>query len=237
MELILISNTKLKIMLSEEDMTQYNIGGETDCSEPTTRRAIRSLLECARDQIGFNTDGEEIFVQLYTSKRGGCELFVTKCKVEEPEIKKSLPETAPVQVERSGAERKAKKAGRLPSNSYSESNCSDTSSVGEEKKGSIRKSAVGRIAFSFPSLSELISICRLLDRFGIHPESRAFTDSDGRGYLLLMNTGMSAYSRLDRLTFILEYGQRENPDCVVSYISEHGKVICDEKAVETLCRF
>lgn len=237
MELILISNTKLKIMLNEEDMLQYNIGGETDCSEPATRRAIRSLLECAKDQIGFNTDGEEIFVQLYTSKRGGCELFVTKCKLEEPENKKSLPEIAPIQMEQSGAEKKVKKQSRLPSNPYSESNSTVPISMSNEKKGSIRKSAHGRIAFSFPSLSELISICRLLDRFDIHPESRAFTDENGHGYLLLMSTGMSAYSRLDRLTFILEYGQRENPDCLVSYISEHGKIICDKKAIETLCRF
>ena len=79
MELILISNTKLKIMLNENDMQRYKIGSESDCAEPDTRRAIRSLLDCAREQIGFNTEGEEIFVQLYTSKKGGCELFVTKC--------------------------------------------------------------------------------------------------------------------------------------------------------------
>ena len=80
MELILISNTKLKIMLDESDMKKYHIGSEVDCSGGTTRKAIRSLLDRARDQIGFNTEGEEIFVQLYASKRGGCELFVTKCK-------------------------------------------------------------------------------------------------------------------------------------------------------------
>ena len=79
MELILISNTKLKIMLDESDMKKYHIENESDCAEFSTRKAIRSLLECAKDRIGFNTDGEEIFVQLYTSKQGGCELFVTKC--------------------------------------------------------------------------------------------------------------------------------------------------------------
>ena len=63
MELILISNTKLKIMLDEEDMRKYNIGTDSDCSGGTTRRAIRSLLECAKEQIGFITTGEEIFVQ------------------------------------------------------------------------------------------------------------------------------------------------------------------------------
>ena len=78
MELILISKSKLKIMLDEKDMKEYNIGDETDCARAETRRAIRTILDRAKDQIGFNTDGVEIFVQLYTSKSGGCELFVTK---------------------------------------------------------------------------------------------------------------------------------------------------------------
>ena len=78
MELIPINNSKLKIMLDESDMKEYNISDEADCANGETRQAIRHILDRARDQIGFNTEGSEIFVQLYTSKRGGCELFVTK---------------------------------------------------------------------------------------------------------------------------------------------------------------
>ena len=78
MELIPINNSKLKIMLDENDMKEYNIGDEADCANSATRLAIRHILDCAKDKIGFNTEGAEIFVQLYTSKHGGCELFVTK---------------------------------------------------------------------------------------------------------------------------------------------------------------
>ena len=87
MELILINKNKLKIMLDENDMKKYHIGSESDCAEGSTRKAIRNLLENAKDQIGFDTDGEEIFVQLYASKRGGCELFVTKCQAQNDEYR------------------------------------------------------------------------------------------------------------------------------------------------------
>ena len=84
-------------------------------------------------------------------------------------------------------------------------------------------------------MKDLITVCRILDSAEIYPESRAYFDDSGNFYLLLQGTKMSAYSRHDRLTFIVEYGKRENPDCLVSYISEHGRVICQSSAIETLC--
>ena len=237
MELILISNTKLKIMLDESDMIKYHIGSESDCAKGSTRRAIRSLLECAKDQIGFNTDGEEIFVQLYTSKKGGCELFITKCltEAESGEIYERIK--SPLLSDGTSKEHRSKKplglpeaAGETVENVPQKSAPRPSVSVPAERR-------VSRIAFSFDSLDHLCKVCKILKNGNITPESRAFADEDGRYYLLLLDTGMSAYSRLDRLTFIIEYGKRENPDCLVSYISEHGRVICDEKAIEKLCEF
>ena len=94
-----------------------------------------------------------------------------------------------------------------------------------------------RIAFSFPDCGSLLKVCRILDRSDFRAESRAFSDEGGNYYLLLTNTGTSAYSRLDRLSFIIEYGKRENPDCLISYIYEHGKVICNRDAIKILARF
>ncbi len=237
MELILISNTKLKIMLDESDMIKYHIGSESDCAKGSTRRAIRSLLECARDQIGFNTDGEEIFVQLYTSKKGGCELFITKCltETESGEIYERIK--TPLLSDGTSKEHYSKKMLGLPEaigesieNTPQKSRPRQSVSAPAEKR-------LSRIAFSFDSLGHLCKVCRILKDGDIIPESRAFADEDGRYYLLLLDAGMSAYSRLDKLTFIIEYGKRENPDCLVSYISEHGKVVCDEHAIEMLSEF
>ena len=57
MELILISKSKLKIMLDERDMREYHINDETDCAELKAREAIRSILDRARDEVGFETEG------------------------------------------------------------------------------------------------------------------------------------------------------------------------------------
>lgn len=237
MELILISNTKLKIMLNESDMRKYHIGSESDCAQTSTRKAIRSLLDRAREQIGFNTDGEEIFVQLYTSKHGGCELFVTKCpsdsSVDEvPERVKN-----PILSEDGAREKKPRRQAIIPELPVNTTEQISVSGKHEYKMPVTREERRSRIAFSFTNISDLLEVCKILYTSNISTESRAFADEDGNFYLLLLGTGMSAYSRLDRLTFVLEYGKRENPDCLLSYVSEHGKTICENNAIETLSAF
>ena len=76
----------------------------------------------------------------------------------------------------------------------------------------------------------LIAVCMLL----FAPQ--AFADGDGRAYLMLYNVGQSLYSRLDKLTFILEFGNRENPGTLSSYIDERCKTICADRAIEVLSR-
>ena len=79
MELIVICDTRLKIMLTGEDMAHYALGDP--CKEevsPHTREALRHILTDARAEIGFDTEGDRLLVQLYASKGGGCEIFVTK---------------------------------------------------------------------------------------------------------------------------------------------------------------
>ena len=96
---------------------------------------------------------------------------------------------------------------------------------------------VTRLAYSFPDLDCLIKVCQVLNSAEIFPESRAFCDGEGNFYMLLVGEGLKAYSRLDKLTFIVEYGKRENPDCLLSYVAEHGRVICSDRAIETLSAF
>ena len=225
MELILISNTKLKIMLDESDMRKYHIGNESDCADSGTRKAIRSLLERARDQIGFNTEGEEIFVQLYTSKDGGCELFITKSNAlplpsAEGEIK---------------GEKKSKKREGTHTKKPSDDSCALTPL--KERLPDQRRQTFGKMIFSFESLSDVCAVCRILNQRQNGILSRAYRGTDNDYYLVLENVNMSAYSRLDSLTFILEYGRRERADHVNTYLCEHGRIICSERALETLSQF
>lgn len=79
MELILISDSKLKIMLSKTDMTNYALRIEDiDYDNTETRRAFWSILDEAKHKTGFDAARERIFVQVFPSRCGGCEIFVTK---------------------------------------------------------------------------------------------------------------------------------------------------------------
>jgi len=79
MDLIKISDNKLKIMLTPVDMQGFELSAdELDCANMETREAFRSIMAEARNRIGFDTGGNQIYVQVYPSREGGCEMFVTK---------------------------------------------------------------------------------------------------------------------------------------------------------------
>lgn len=79
MELILISDTKLKIMLSEKDMSKYSLNvKELDYDNTETRRAFWNILDEAKHKTGFDAARERIYIQVFPSMGGGCEIFVTR---------------------------------------------------------------------------------------------------------------------------------------------------------------
>ena len=215
MELIPINNSKLKIMLDENDMKEYNIGDEADCASSATRIAIRHILDCAKDKIGFNTEGSEIFVQLYTSKHGGCELFVTKsdppCAKEDKRIKKS------------------KKA-------VEGEECQALATLGETQMSSIPHN-FGKMIFSFENLKELCLACRILSKKATLIQSRAYKCDQGKFYLMLEQTNTSAYMRLDQMTFLHELGLREHTEHASTYLIEHATELCHADAISILAKF
>ena len=75
----MISGEKLKVMLSSADMEYYAISCDMlDSGNAQSRCAFRKILEDARGQCGFDAAGAKVFVQVFPSKEGGCEMFVTK---------------------------------------------------------------------------------------------------------------------------------------------------------------
>lgn len=208
MELILISSSKLKIMLTDEDMIKYALDAKTaDYDNTATRRAFWSILDDVKNQTGFNAAGDRVFIQLYPSKEGGCEMFVTKmgllCSMDEDQGKNiSLlsGRTGKTLVEKLG-----------------ENN-------GRERIG----------AYVFDELSSLLSVCRHLCYRKWRGKSEAYRGDDEKCYLILSEKTKDMSSTLDRLSFISEYGRAENADNVRLYIREHAKCICPSHAVQTL---
>lgn len=79
MELLRINDKKLKILLTKEDMTAYSLTAETlDYNNTETKRAFWSILDEAKHKTGFDAAKDKIYVQIYPSRGGGCELYVTK---------------------------------------------------------------------------------------------------------------------------------------------------------------
>lgn len=79
MELIRVNSQKLKIILTKEDMTSFDITNENlDYSSAKTRKAIGSILEKAKEQTGFDTKNDRLYIQVFPSVDGGCEMFLTR---------------------------------------------------------------------------------------------------------------------------------------------------------------
>ncbi len=79
MELIQISENALKVMLTREDMEQYEIEFDAlDYKNAKTRRVITKILAEARVRVGFSAESESLYIQAFSDGEGGCELFVRR---------------------------------------------------------------------------------------------------------------------------------------------------------------
>jgi len=73
MELIIISDSQIKLMLTPDDMAAYR---NTDGN----KAILRGILHDVREKCGYQGISGRVFIQMYPSREGGCELFVTKLK-------------------------------------------------------------------------------------------------------------------------------------------------------------
>lgn len=89
MELIRISDSKLKIMLTEADMRRYALSSDHLSYENSeTRRAVKEMLQEAHEETGFDAATDRLLIQVYPSREGGCELYITKIQAATEEEKK-----------------------------------------------------------------------------------------------------------------------------------------------------
>ena len=79
MEFLLITETKLKMILTSEELAEYSlqplIGGHDTAG---SRRGFWRVLEAAKASCGFDPAGDKVLIQFYPTGGGGCEVFVTK---------------------------------------------------------------------------------------------------------------------------------------------------------------
>lgn len=218
MEWIRISENKLKIMLTAEDAKRYALRCETvDLADSFTRQALRDILSDIRPVTGFDATEEKVYIQMYPSKEGGCELFITKMGLLFHDPSSVGHAVATCEPKKAEPAKKAKTA------------CG--------KKAPRRRKEL----CSFPALSELLAACAQLLAAHYESESSAWRDETGKYWLLLCATepdASIAEHRSPLISFpaamLLEYGKRENVEASLIFLAEHGSCICPASAVEIL---
>ena len=83
MELIRISDSKLKIMLTPMDMRHFELCADNFCDDSEQmHRSFRRLFDEVKRQSGFEADDHRISVQYFPSREGGCEMFISNLSGE-----------------------------------------------------------------------------------------------------------------------------------------------------------
>ena len=78
MEIIRITEGKLKLTLTAGEMQKYGVSSALVKEDPAAaRRALMPLFERLKGETGFDARGEKTLIEAFGDKRGGCELFVT----------------------------------------------------------------------------------------------------------------------------------------------------------------
>ena len=97
MDFIRISDSKIKVTLSPEDLDKYVAEGERD--RPSgSHGTLRAILREIRRETGFDVTGERVLMQMFPANDGGCELFVTrlgKLTDDRPRGRSPLPAAPP----------------------------------------------------------------------------------------------------------------------------------------------
>ena len=209
MEFLMISESKLKVMLTSDDLAEFSISAESlDYGNTETKRMFWDILGRAKQSIGFDTDGHRVLVQLYPSRDGGCEMFISRlgsvcCTSCEDEGEK---ETISVVAQGSAQRTHPKKNRELA-------------------------------AFGFDTMERMLAVCRRLSDMSYKGESEAYLGDDRRCYLFLTNVEASEYLPFDEYSFIGEFGTAENVSVLRHFVGEHARTICRENAVGCLSQF
>ena len=86
-------------MLTADEARARGIGDEKmNYDDPEVRRSFRKILDEAREKAGFDIGKEKVLIQLYPSKDGGMELFVTKLGIISKEAANMISKSENVAV-------------------------------------------------------------------------------------------------------------------------------------------
>ena len=69
----------IRIRLTNEDLAKFEITVEDlEYESPRGKRVFHALFAIAKEELDFDTAGEKIYIQLFPTGKGKCDLFITK---------------------------------------------------------------------------------------------------------------------------------------------------------------
>ena len=77
MEFLIVSKTKLKIILDRSEVEKYRLSDFSSGESRELRLRLREILSIARERVGFDTGNARLLVSYYPTRLSGAELFVT----------------------------------------------------------------------------------------------------------------------------------------------------------------
>jgi hypothetical protein len=83
LEFLLVSKTKLKIILDREETERYRLAELASGESPEIKQRLSEILLEAERRVGFSSNGARILVSYYPTRLSGAELFVTVVRASE----------------------------------------------------------------------------------------------------------------------------------------------------------
>lgn len=82
MEILRIGKYAIKISLSNKEAKEYKLTDAEEYNDSEIKEAFSKLLDNAKSLTDFSYAGRKIFTEIYPSKDGGCEVFVSTVSTE-----------------------------------------------------------------------------------------------------------------------------------------------------------
>jgi hypothetical protein len=257
MEVIFIDSARLKIMLSDEDMAAYGLKHCDGDGGEIARGGLRRLLREAGEPLGISTEGERILVQLYTSQRGGGELFVTLLGKPSPTAAQGGGNPSPSATfdgeglllrrlfdPEEGGDHPLSDGNWLHSNGRIQNGGGAPAEVSAARTkraegtrlegGSVCTRTARRAGWVMDSFPALLAICRRLRSIGALYPGDLYHVEGGEWCLILELPEEGVYGIPPKLWFLAEYGREEDGKALWRYAAEYGRLIRSGDAVSLL---
>ena len=83
MEILRIGKYAVKVSLDTEEALKYRLLSKEQINESDMKAEIERLLERVTEKIDFTYLGRKLFTEIYPSKNGGCEVFISTISLDE----------------------------------------------------------------------------------------------------------------------------------------------------------